>query len=500
MYSLRPRHIALVLSLVAMGLALTVITPSSGERARGAPSVALSAQRAHIDGTQAGTWVIQETPTERTLRGVDFVDPSHGWAVGGEGEFDEKEVMIRTRDGGRSWQLLPFPLALERDRRLEDVDFISRDTGWAVGQKGLVLRTDDGGNSWRQQPTGESNKMRRVQFLNIRTGFVTVAREPYILRTDDGGATWRRLAVPENDGLSVVFFLDELQGWGHGGDEVLLRTTDGGETWDELVSGSNRRFYGLFFVDPLHGWISGADIRNTTDGGDTWTEQFRAGKTTERLFFTDLLTGFGIGDEGTRLHTKDGGRTWVREAEELTRIELHDIAVSGPMHVWTVGNDGYVLYRHDPDALPTATPTPTNTPSPTITPSPTPTSTPTPTATPTPSGPWLAPGEPPWPTLMLKQLGTTVIELRYGNMTAGTVVSATLQGAALFADGSQASSSEITRAGSGMHPLLLRAAADVAPGDPFTLTVRAEGATFVWPGVIPLRINLPRVDSLWRMR
>jgi photosystem II stability/assembly factor-like uncharacterized protein len=262
-----PRMRAALLGVATLLLALAL---------RPTADAAPSASSARIAGTTAATWTILETPTERTLRGVDFVDPLYGWAVGGEGEFDEKDVMLRTTDGGRNWQLLNFPLPLQRDRRLEDVDFINRNTGWAIGQKGLVLRTDDGGSTWRQQPTGESKKLRRVQFLNFATGFVTVAREPYILRTDDGGATWQRLEVPENDGLSVVYFLDENTGWGHGGDEVLLRTTDGGQSWDELVSGSNRRFYGLFFFDELHGWISGADIRYTDDGGDTWTEQFRA--------------------------------------------------------------------------------------------------------------------------------------------------------------------------------------------------------------------------------
>ncbi|MBI3408915.1 MAG: hypothetical protein HY040_11225 [Planctomycetes bacterium] len=59
-------------------------------------------------------------------------------------------VLLHTKDGGDTWQLLktgqPLPL--------HGVFFLDDKTGWAVGEMGLVLATTDGGQSWNSQRQG----------------------------------------------------------------------------------------------------------------------------------------------------------------------------------------------------------------------------------------------------------------------------------------------------------------------------------------------------------
>ena len=67
-------------------------------------------------------------------------DAQLGWAVGHD------EVIIRTRDGGSTWQRVHD--APENEKPLLDVWFADAQTGLAVGAYGGLLATVDGGATW----------------------------------------------------------------------------------------------------------------------------------------------------------------------------------------------------------------------------------------------------------------------------------------------------------------------------------------------------------------
>jgi Secretion system C-terminal sorting domain len=61
---------------------------------------------------------------------------------------------------------------------------------------------------------------------------------------------------------------------------------------------------------------NGGMMLGTTDGGITWTQQIIG--TTNPLWgvvFADALTGWAVGDNGTILHTTNGGVTSVKEEQ-----------------------------------------------------------------------------------------------------------------------------------------------------------------------------------------
>ena len=67
------------------------------------------------------------------LQGVDFIDASNGWIVGGSG------TILHTIDGGVTW----FPLISRTSAYLRDVHIHSAERGWAVGDGGTILAFDD---------------------------------------------------------------------------------------------------------------------------------------------------------------------------------------------------------------------------------------------------------------------------------------------------------------------------------------------------------------------
>ena len=147
-----------------------------------------------------------------------------------------------------------------------------------------------------------------------------------------------------------------------------------------------------------------------------------------------------------------------------------------------------------PTATPTRTATPgptqTATPTPTATTTPTRTPTPTPTATSTPIGPWLnwrQPGRP----LLVPPHGAT-IDVLYGNILAPAILTATLTGPAVFADGSQALTVNITGT-NGSYTVNLRPAAGASRGDTFTLEVTLSDLRLEKTGGIAAEVYLPLV-------
>jgi photosystem II stability/assembly factor-like uncharacterized protein len=79
-------------------------------------------------------------------RGVAAGDATHLWAVGSIGLFDVNQASIATSsDGGFTWSDQAAPTG----EPLNGVWFVSAGAGWAVGENGVILRTQNGGSSWQ---------------------------------------------------------------------------------------------------------------------------------------------------------------------------------------------------------------------------------------------------------------------------------------------------------------------------------------------------------------
>src|SRR5262245_28856618 len=90
-----------------------------------------------------------------------------------------------------TWQ----PSTTNSQARLRGLSAVSRHVAWASGSQGTVLRTVDGGRSWQQvaPPDTETLDFRDIEAFDARTAVALSIGEgeaSRIYRTTDGGRTW----------------------------------------------------------------------------------------------------------------------------------------------------------------------------------------------------------------------------------------------------------------------------------------------------------------------
>ena len=124
---------------------------------------------------------------------------------------------------------------------------------------------------------------------------------------------------------------DNGAGWLVGDGGLVLNTTDAGRTWSTtegvLPDGANTQFdYGALATIGPHVWIAGTPgtrVLHSPDGGPTW-ESSSTGQSLpiHALSFVDEQHGWAVGELGTILATKDGGRTWHKQRSHATRAAI----------------------------------------------------------------------------------------------------------------------------------------------------------------------------------
>jgi photosystem II stability/assembly factor-like uncharacterized protein len=105
-----------------------------------------------------------------------------GFAVGDAG-------ILATFDGGTTWEVRQ---AVSEDCCLAGVFFLDPDHGWAVGggANGRVYRTSNGGWTWEHQATVSGTPFQAVSFGDGLHGFAVARQRPCLFATEDGGSTW----------------------------------------------------------------------------------------------------------------------------------------------------------------------------------------------------------------------------------------------------------------------------------------------------------------------
>src|SRR5262245_4667291 len=94
-----------------------------------------------------GQWLPQSSGTTAVLRGVSAVDSQVAWASGNKG------TVLKTTDGGATWQAITVPGAEMLDFR--DVEAFDANTAYLLsigeGEKSRIYKTTDGGQNWKLQ-------------------------------------------------------------------------------------------------------------------------------------------------------------------------------------------------------------------------------------------------------------------------------------------------------------------------------------------------------------
>jgi len=157
------------------------------------------------------------------LNSIVFIDDSIGWIGGEEG------TILHTTNGGETWtsqetNLLGFGI--------NDFFFLDENNGWAVCSGGTsnvfgrLLKTQDGGDSWEQVPTNFQYAFYSVHFVSPTKGWITGLGSGgnNLLITNDGGETWNTDTNLRTSGsILSIDFINEANGWVTGGGGGILK-------------------------------------------------------------------------------------------------------------------------------------------------------------------------------------------------------------------------------------------------------------------------------------
>ncbi len=187
---------------------------------------------------------------------IRFADKKRGLIVGSvlnrKGDMVIDSLVMRTEDGGETWQRVTVPSKTE----LFHLDYNGSSHAWIVGDKGVILSTANSGISWGMQSSGTDRALFNVDFRDDNEGYA-VGGKGTILRTENGGATWQKVATSFTETFKRVDFADDKNGWIAGFGGSVLRSSDKGKTWARQESGTKENLYGLYMTKK-YGWAVGA--------------------------------------------------------------------------------------------------------------------------------------------------------------------------------------------------------------------------------------------------
>ena len=314
-------------------------------------------------------WTPQTSGVTARLRGVSAASDRVAWASGANG------TILRTADGGTTWQTLRIPSSEKLDFR--DIDAIDERTAYALsigpGDASRIYKTGDAGATWIEQFVNRDPKafFDAMAFWDANRGVAfsdSVDGQFVILTTEDGGRNWSRISpgsLPpalDNEGafaasgtnVAVARPNHVWIGTGAAAQSRVLRSSDGGRTWQvaatPLASGASTGIFSIAFRDARHGVIVGGDYQKeseavdnaavTTDGGVTWTlvKGLSGFRSVVAFVPNSAGTVVAIGPSGGDYSTDDG-RTWTALAG--TGFHAFSFAPSGAVG-WGVGEKGAI--------------------------------------------------------------------------------------------------------------------------------------------------------------
>lgn len=148
---------------------------------------------------------------------ISFINKQRGY-VGGGGKI------IFTNDGGNSWKMQFSDIIENSDCRevIRGLTFVTPELGWAVGQCGLILKTEDG-QTWKRLDKFTKNRLRDIAFVNESEGYVvgdSNRKSGVLYHTNNGGMTWKPILnkVPDLHRIELT----ETKIWLVGDDGIIL--------------------------------------------------------------------------------------------------------------------------------------------------------------------------------------------------------------------------------------------------------------------------------------
>jgi len=261
--------------------------------------------------------------------GVHFANANLGWAVG------EGGAIIKTTNGGQKWNWIESGV----ENTIKTVYSVNNGQRViAAGDGGIILISEDTGETWNTLSSGTTNNIWNMQMITEEIGWM-VGEGSAALKTTDGGLTWIQQQMPHtNLPYWDVSFADLNYGYIAGNSAVILKTTNGGTDWQIQIAGDNRSLFTVYAFDSLKiiaGGFAGKVVL-TTNGGNNWTQLTNIGSgNVNRIKFINSTKGYAV-TTGSNYQSTDGGYTWIY------RPDLHNPNGTWNIHFPDLQN-GYII-------------------------------------------------------------------------------------------------------------------------------------------------------------
>jgi hypothetical protein len=193
-----------------------------------------------------GQWIQLNTDTLFDYNSVHFINPDTGFVCGSV-NLGWDGVIVRTMDGGTSWDTIILPISLA------DISFVNDSVGFTGGQDGGIYKTTNTGDSWSfLGGFGNNSDLSNIYFINQDTGlvhdfygniglFTPGFLPPTSLILNSTADTW----FPGTGELSRtqnIFYVA-------GGNGKFLKSFDNGSTWNYFNCDSNLYLFDAKMID-----------------------------------------------------------------------------------------------------------------------------------------------------------------------------------------------------------------------------------------------------------
>ncbi len=307
------------------------------------------------------------------LHAVQFVDASEGWACGADG------AVWHSIDGGKTWERQKTGTRAS----LRGIHFVTPYTGWAVGRidtpagsVGVMLKTTDGGIKWNEVGTNVMPGLHAIKFFDEKNGFAcgdgSEAFPTGMFTTGDGGATWdpvKGSRMPSNRGAAIspsTYGALVAGAWGKLGTITMPADSKVGTLPSEYREAeldplAGRTVHGVACSTsvnaqgfaPAFAACDGGAVLTSTDGGKKWGF-VNLGLPAAALAACDFRCVASFANHvwvagrpgGFVLHSADLGKTWDVQKTELS-VPANGIHFINDKQGWIVGDLGCIIGTSD---------------------------------------------------------------------------------------------------------------------------------------------------------
>ena len=145
---------------------------------------------------------------------------------------------------------------LPQVKSLNDVKFVNKYLGFAVGDSGTIIKTNDAGISWQYIKSGYSKDLESICIVD--TNIVFIGGND-ILKSNDGGKTWSVYAIGDGNEIHSIFMIDSLFGFAVGEYAMILKTINGGKTWVKTAKATPYNLNSVYFFNRDTGLVACED-------------------------------------------------------------------------------------------------------------------------------------------------------------------------------------------------------------------------------------------------